>query len=58
MGAKRVSFASREEAELVTEQIYGGISPLGLPENIKVFIDIINFHIDCCSFFCNFILER
>ena len=39
MGAKRVSFASKEEAELVTEQIYGGISPLGLPENIKVFID-------------------
>ncbi len=39
MGAKRVSFASRDEAELVTEQIYGGISPLGLPENIKVFID-------------------
>ena len=39
MGAKRVSFASREEAELVTKQIYGGISPLGLPENIKVFID-------------------
>ena len=39
MGAKRVSFASKEEAELVTKQIYGGISPLGLPENIKVFID-------------------
>ena len=39
MGAKRVSFASKDEAELVTEQIYGGISPLGLPENIKVFID-------------------
>ena len=39
MGAKRVSFASRDEAELVTEQIYGGISPLGLPENIKMFID-------------------
>ena len=39
MGAKRVSFATKEEAELVTEQIYGGISPLGLPENIKVFID-------------------
>ena len=29
MGAKRVSFASRDEAELVSEQIYGGISPLG-----------------------------
>ena len=39
MGAKRVSFASRDEAELITKQIYGGISPLGLPENIKVFID-------------------
>ena len=39
MGAKRVSFASREEAELVTNQIYGGISPLGLPDNIKIFID-------------------
>ena len=39
MGAKRVSFASREEAELVTNQIYGGISPLGLPHNIKIFID-------------------
>ena len=39
MGAKRVSFASREEAEQVTNQIYGGISPLGLPDNIKIFID-------------------
>ena len=39
MGAKRVSFASREEAEEVTNQIYGGISPLGLPDNIKIFID-------------------
>ena len=39
MSAKRVSFASRDEAELVTKQIYGGISPLGLPEDIKVFID-------------------
>ena len=39
MGAKRVSFASREEAEQVTNQIYGGISPLGLPENIKVYMD-------------------
>ncbi len=39
MGAKRVSFASREEAELVTNQIYGGISPLGLPDNMKIFVD-------------------
>jgi prolyl-tRNA editing enzyme YbaK/EbsC (Cys-tRNA(Pro) deacylase) len=39
MGAKRVSFASREEAEQVTKQIYGGISPLGLPANIQIFID-------------------
>ena len=39
MGAKRVSFASREEAELVTNQIYGGLSPLGLPDNMKIFVD-------------------
>ncbi len=39
MGAKRVSFASKEEAEKVTNQIYGGISPLGLPANIQIFID-------------------
>ena len=36
---KKVSFASREEAEKVTNQIYGGISPLGLPDNLKIFID-------------------
>ena len=28
-----------EEAEQVTNQIYGGISPLGLPDNLKIFID-------------------
>ena len=39
MGAKRVSFASKEEAEEETKQIYGGISPLGLSENIKIYID-------------------
>ena len=39
LGAKKVSFASREEAEIITNQIYGGISPLGLPEEIKVYID-------------------
>ena len=39
MGARKVSFASREEAEEVTNQIYGGISPLGLVPEIKIFID-------------------
>jgi len=39
LGAKKVSFASREEAEIITNQIYGGISPLGLPEEIRVYID-------------------
>lgn len=39
MGAKKVSFASKDEAEEITNQIYGGISPLGLEKNIKVFID-------------------
>jgi len=39
MGSKKVSFASKEEAEEVTNQIYGGISPLGLPQEINIFID-------------------
>jgi len=39
MGSKKVSFASKDEAEEITNQIYGGISPLGLEKNIKVFID-------------------
>ena len=39
MGARKVSFASKEEAEEITSQIYGGISPLGLVQEIKIFID-------------------
>ena len=39
MESKKVSFASKEEAESVTHQIYGGISPLGLPQEIKIFVD-------------------
>ena len=38
MGARKVSFASKEEAEEITSQIYGGISPLGLVPEIKIFI--------------------
>ena len=40
MGARKVSFASKEEAEGITNQIYGGISPLGLVPDIKIYIDI------------------
>ena len=39
MGARKVRFASKEEAEEITSQIYGGISPLGLVPEIKIFID-------------------
>ena len=39
MEARKVSFASKEEAEEITSQIYGGISPLGLVPEIKIFID-------------------
>ena len=39
LNSKKLSFASQEEAEKITEQTYGGISPLGLPENIKVYVD-------------------
>ena len=39
LNAKKISFASKEEAEGITNQIYGGISPLGIPNEINVFID-------------------
>lgn len=39
LNSKKLSFASREEAEEITDQIYGGISPLGLPQDIKIYID-------------------
>jgi prolyl-tRNA editing enzyme YbaK/EbsC (Cys-tRNA(Pro) deacylase) len=39
MGSRKVSFASKEEAEEITNQIYGGISPLGLVPEINIFID-------------------
>ena len=39
LNSKKLSFASREEAEEVTGQIYGGISPLGLPKDIKIYVD-------------------
>ena len=39
LNSKKLSFASREEAEEITDQIYGGISPLGLPKDIKIYVD-------------------
>ena len=39
LNSKKLSFASREEAELLTQQTYGGISPLGLRQDIKIYID-------------------
>ena len=39
LSSKKLSFASREEAEGITGQIYGGISPLGLPKDIKIYVD-------------------
>ena len=39
LSSKKLSCASREEAEEITGQIYGGISPLGLPKDIKIYVD-------------------
>ena len=39
MKSRRVSFASKDEAEEVTKQVYGGISPLGLDKDVDIFID-------------------
>ena len=39
MNTRKVSFASKDEAEKVTKQVYGGISPLGLDRDINIYID-------------------
>ena len=39
MNTRKVSFASKDEAEEVTKQVYGGISPLGLDKDINIYID-------------------
>ena len=39
LNARKVSFASKEEAEEITNQTYGGISPLGLPDEVQIYID-------------------
>ena len=35
LSSKKLSFASREEAEVITEQTYGGISPLRAAREYK-----------------------
>ena len=39
LGARKVSFAPMEEATALTGMEYGGITPLGLPEDWRVLID-------------------
>ncbi len=39
LGSDRLDVNHKAKSLLITNQIYGGISPLGLPEEIKVYID-------------------
>ncbi len=39
LGARRVSFASAEETRAITAMEVGGVTPLGLPENLPVWVD-------------------
>lgn len=39
MGVRRISFASAEQAILVTGMEIGGITPIGMPDNVPVWID-------------------
>lgn len=39
VGARRLSFASREETEQLTGMLVGGVAPFGLPDGIPVYVD-------------------
>lgn len=39
LDARKVSFAPMDEATALTEMEYGGITPIGLPENWRIFVD-------------------
>ncbi len=39
LGARRVSFANAKETEQLTGMTIGGVTPIGLPESIPVWVD-------------------
>ncbi len=39
LGARRVSFASAEETQRLTGMVLGGVTPVGLPEDLPVWVD-------------------
>lgn len=39
LGVRRISFASPEETERLTGMVLGGVTPLGLPETLPVWVD-------------------
>ena len=39
MGVRRLSFASAEQTVEITGMIIGGVTPIGLPPDIKIYID-------------------
>lgn len=39
LGARRVSFASAEETQRLTGMVLGGVTPVGLPEDMPVWVD-------------------
>lgn len=39
VGARRLSFASREETEALTGMQVGGVTPFGLPEGMPIYVD-------------------
>ena len=39
MGVSRLSFANSEETKILTGMLIGGVTPFGLPESVKLYID-------------------
>lgn len=46
MGARKASFAAAEETAALTGMMIGGVTPLGLPEGIPIYIDAAMMPLD------------
>jgi len=46
LGARRVSFASAEETQRLTGMVLGGVTPVGLPEDLPIWVDARVMHVE------------
>ena len=46
LGARRVSFASAEETQRLTGMVLGGVTPVGVPEGLPIWVDARVMHVE------------